>query len=98
MPVFAPNLPRNSQDWIILPDDVTWRKSLFPEGVMKHLAKMHMALEQAIYQYVSKPSEVKTITPELLKIMEKEVNFCNGGTCDGANQISPKTQQCLSKL
>ncbi len=55
---FAPNLPRNEQGWIILPDDVVWRKSLFPEGVMKHLAKLQMFLEQAIYQYVSKPGDI----------------------------------------
>ena len=55
---FAPSLPRNSEGWIILPDDVTWRKSLFPEAVMKHLAKLHMYLEQAIYQYVSEPGDL----------------------------------------
>lgn len=55
---FAPDLPRNSEGWIILPDDVTWRKSLFPEGAMKHLAKMQMYLEQSIYQYVSKPGDI----------------------------------------
>ena len=55
---FAPTLTRNNEGWVILPDDVTWRKSLFPEAVMKHLAKMHMYLEQAIYQYVSKPGDV----------------------------------------
>ena len=54
---FAPNLPRNEQGWIILPDDVLWRKSLFPEAVMKHLAKMQMYLEQAIYQFVSEPGD-----------------------------------------
>ena len=50
---FAPDLQRNPEGWIILPDDVTWRKSLFPEQAMKHLAKLQMYLEQAIYQYVS---------------------------------------------
>jgi len=54
---FAPGLPRNSEGWIILPDDVQWRKELFPPGVMKHLAKMQLHLEQAIYQYVSKPGD-----------------------------------------
>ena len=55
---FAPNLPRNAEGWIILPDDVTWRKELFPQGVMKHLAKLQMYLEQAIYQYVSQPGDI----------------------------------------
>ena len=54
---FAPSLPRNSDGWIILPDDVSWRKSLFPDGVMKHLAKLQMFLLQSIYQYVSKPGD-----------------------------------------
>ena len=55
---FAPNLERNSDGWIILPDDVSWRKTLFPPQVMKHLAKLHMYLEQSIYQYVSKPGDI----------------------------------------
>ena len=54
---FAPDLQRNEYGWIILPDDVTWRKSMFPEKVMKHLAKLQMYLEQAIYRYVSKPGD-----------------------------------------
>ena len=54
---FAPNLQRNEYGWIILPDDVTWRKSMFPEKVMKHLAKLQMYLEQAIYQYISEPGD-----------------------------------------
>jgi len=55
---FAPDLPRNDKGWIILPDDVTWRKSLFPESVMGHLAKMHMVLEDAIIDFVSQPGDI----------------------------------------
>ena len=55
---FAPNLPRNSEGWIVVPDDVTWRKELFPPSVMKHLAKMQMYIEQSIYQYVSEPGDI----------------------------------------
>ena len=55
---FAPDLQRNGQGWIILPDDVAWRKSLFPLGVMKHLAKLHMHLVQSMYRYVSQPGDV----------------------------------------
>ncbi len=54
---FAPNHPRNSEGWIVLPDDVSWRKSIFPQGVMSHLAKLQMYLEEAIYHYVSKPGD-----------------------------------------
>ncbi len=55
---FAPNHPRNPEGWIILPDDVSWRKSVFPPQVMKHLAKLQMYLEEAIIEYVSKPGDV----------------------------------------
>jgi len=55
---FGPNLKRNEQGWFILPDDVSWRKSIFPEQCMKHPAKMQMYLEQAIYQYVSEPGDI----------------------------------------
>lgn len=58
MKEFAPTFPRNEQGWIILPDDVTWRKSLFPAEVMKHLAKLQMYLEDAIIDFVSKPGDV----------------------------------------
>ncbi len=55
---FAPDLFRNDAGWIILPDDVTWRKSLFPPNVMKHLAKLQMYLLQSTYQYISKPGDI----------------------------------------
>lgn len=55
---FAPTLPRNDQGWIILPDDVSWRKSIFPDECMKHPAKLHMFLLQSIYQYVSVPGDI----------------------------------------
>ncbi len=58
MKEFAPNLPRNNEGWIILPDDVTWRKSLFPIDVMKHLAKLQMYLLDAIIDYVSEPGDI----------------------------------------
>jgi len=54
---FAPNIPKNAQGWYIFPDDVSYRKSLFPKVVMKHLAKMHLHLEKAIIEYVSEPGE-----------------------------------------
>lgn len=57
MSEFAPNLKRNKKGWIILPNDVGWRKSLFPKEVMKHLAKMQMYLEDAIIDFVSKPGD-----------------------------------------
>lgn len=54
---FAPDHPRNSDGWFIFPDDVSWRKSVFPHSVMKHLAKLHLYLEEAIINYVSWPGD-----------------------------------------
>lgn len=54
---FAPEYTRNEQGWILFPNDVSWRKSLFPQIVMKHLAKMQMYLEWELIKYVSKPGE-----------------------------------------
>ncbi len=55
---FAPDFERNEEGWIIVPDDVAWRKAVFPPSVMKHLAKLHMHIQQSIYHYVSEPGEV----------------------------------------
>ena len=55
---FAPTLPRNELNWIVLPDDVQWRRELFPECVMKHLAKLQMYIEDSIIDFVSVPGDV----------------------------------------
>jgi len=55
--VFAPNVPKTSEGWYQFPDDVSHRKSLFPPIVMKHLAKFHLWLEEALIEYVSEPGE-----------------------------------------
>ena len=54
MRIFAPDYPRNEHGWIVFPSDMAWRKRLFPEGVFKHYAKMHLFLCQEIISYVSK--------------------------------------------
>ena len=54
---FALKYPRNEAGWIIFPDDVQWRKQLFPPIVMKHLAKMHLYTEWEIIKYVSSVGE-----------------------------------------
>jgi len=56
--LFAPEFNRGENGWIILPDDVSWRKSLFPTMVMKHLAKMQLYLEKSIIEYVSECGDV----------------------------------------
>jgi len=58
MKQFAPGYQRNEEGWILFPDDVGWRKQLFPPVVMKHLAKMQMYLEWELIKYVSKPGDV----------------------------------------
>lgn len=56
--VFAPEYQRNEQNWILFPDDVKWRKELFPPEVMKHLAKMHLYLQWELIKYVSIPGDI----------------------------------------
>ncbi len=58
MTEFAPDMERDESDWIIFPNDVSYRKSLFPVQVMEHPAKMQIYLEESIIEYVSKPGDV----------------------------------------
>lgn len=56
---FAPEHPRNEQEWILFPRDVDDRRNLFfPEEVMKHPAKMNFHLQQAIIEYVASEGDV----------------------------------------
>jgi len=55
---FAPDYERTSEGWIVFPDDVKWRKELFPDIVMKHLAKMHIYTQWEIIKYVSEPGQI----------------------------------------
>lgn len=54
---FAPTYPKTPEGWIQFPDDVKYRKSMFPAEVMKHYAKFHMYLEQAIIDYTTNPGD-----------------------------------------
>ena len=85
--VFAPGVPKTEQGWYVFPDDVSHRKSLFPPIVMKHLAKFHLWLEEALIEYVSEPGGDRIITEELLSIMDKEIDFC-----DNQCEIQNKTE------
>ncbi|KKN74179.1 hypothetical protein LCGC14_0392650 [marine sediment metagenome] len=56
---FAPEFKREEHGWITFPPDQQDRKSLFfPNGVMKHPAKMNFHLQQAIIKYVAEPGNV----------------------------------------
>jgi len=56
--MYAPDLPRNEEGWIILPKDSTVRKSLFfPPEVMSHPAKMNLYMQQACIDFVASPGE-----------------------------------------
>ena len=56
--MYAPDLPRNEKDWIILPRDSDERKGLFfPKEVMSHPAKMNLYMQQACIDFVAKPGE-----------------------------------------
>ena len=76
---FAPDYPRTSEGWIIFPDDVKWRKSLFPPEVMKHLAKMQLYLEWELIKYLTVPGDIildpmaGTGTIILAAIMDRKV-------------------------
>jgi len=54
---FAPTYPRTEEGWIQFPDDVAWRKALFPPQVMTHYAKMQIYLEWELIKYVSSPGD-----------------------------------------
>jgi hypothetical protein len=56
--IFAEGYPRTEQGWVKFPSDVKRRKEMFPPSVMKHLAKMHMYLEEALIEYVSDPDDI----------------------------------------
>ena len=56
---YAPNIPKDEHGWYILPRDSDDRRnSFFPEQVMKHPAKMNLAMEQSIIDYVAKTGNV----------------------------------------
>lgn len=55
---FAPTYPRNEAGWILFPDDVVKRKSLFPSQVIKHYAKMQLYLEEELIKYISKEGDI----------------------------------------
>ncbi len=78
--MFAPNVPRNDEDWILFPiNDTAYRKSLYPDEVFHHPAKANMYMVEAIVEYVSKPCDVildpfgGTGTILLATLMERNV-------------------------
>lgn len=56
--MFAPNVPRNDEDWVLFPiNDTNYRKSLYPDEVFHHPAKANMYMVEAIIEYVSEPGQ-----------------------------------------
>jgi len=55
---FAPEYPRNSNNWIKFPPDSQYRKGMFPEEVNSHPAKANVYLVQAIIEYVSEENDI----------------------------------------
>ena len=53
MKQFAPEYPRNEQDWVLFPPDSNYRKEMFPEEVNQHQAKANVFLIQSCIEYVS---------------------------------------------
>lgn len=59
MKEFAPDYYRNDEGWIVFPDDVAYRKDMFPASVKtsKHVAKANLFLVQSIITFVSEPEQ-----------------------------------------
>jgi len=57
MKQFAPEYPRDSNNWIKFPPDSDYRKRIFSEEVNQHPAKANVYLVQAIIEYVSEPED-----------------------------------------
>lgn len=56
--MFAPDVPRNEEDWILFPiNDTNYRKSLFPDEVFHHPAKANMYMVEAIIEHVSEAGQ-----------------------------------------
>lgn len=78
--MFAPNTPRNEENWILFPiNDTNYRKSLYPEEVFHHPAKANMFMVEAIIEHVSEPGQTVldpfggTGTILLAALMERNV-------------------------
>lgn len=54
---FAPEYPRDENNWIKFPRDDTYRKQMFPPEVNKHPAKANVFMIQSIIEYVSEPGQ-----------------------------------------
>jgi len=55
---FAPEYPRDSNNWIKFPADSDYRKRMFPPEVNQHPAKANVYLVQSIIEYVSEPDDI----------------------------------------
>ena len=54
---FAPQYPRNENNWILFPRDTIDRRELFVPEVMEHPAKMQLYLLQEVVKYNTKPGD-----------------------------------------
>ncbi len=58
MKQFAPEYPRNEDDWVLFPvNDTNRRKELFPPEVFEHPAKANIFLVEALIEYLSEPGQ-----------------------------------------
>ena len=58
--VFAEQYDREKMgemDLILFPRDIEWRRTLFPQGVFEHPAKMNMYMCQELIRYLTKPGD-----------------------------------------
>jgi predicted RNA methylase len=59
---FAPTYPREKAEdsdhqLVLFPRDVTYRKTLFPQGVFQHPAKNNIYLTQEMWRYLTEPGQ-----------------------------------------
>lgn len=58
IPDFASSFKRNSQGWLIFPNDVPLRRSLYPDGVFGHPAKMNLFIIQELVSWLTQPGDI----------------------------------------
>lgn len=54
---FGEGYEKNEDGWFLFPRDDAYRKTIFPEEVMKHPARANLYLLQCIIEYVSRPEQ-----------------------------------------
>lgn len=54
---FAPNTPKDENNWFLFPREAEYRRSLFPEAVFDHPAKANIHLIEELWRYLTEPGD-----------------------------------------